>query len=226
MRKVNLKNLRVNGNRVPQGVWDRVAEILLPGREPSEADKRHGKSKSAVLKRIVATDAAMRKQSLKLSAELMSADAKAEAAASGWLPKSAADLPKLPNGEVAPCSEFPNGLHADGRDYVALVAELKAHMSPRAAIMLCGVCGARLHLRQREGLTDGNKPAPKLNRLLVFYTLCEPLRGAKHMSSQPLSHQPEKLGSPYCADPECEYCKELREAEEEIKQATASEKKA
>jgi hypothetical protein len=46
------------------------------------------------------------------------------------------------------------------------------------------------------------------------------------MASQPVLHQPEKLGSPYCADPNCEYCKKLRETEEQIRQAAASEKKA
>jgi hypothetical protein len=44
------------------------------------------------------------------------------------------------------------------------------------------------------------------------------------MASQPVSHQQDKPGSPYCSDPNCEYCKKLRETEEEIKQAAASEK--
>jgi len=41
------------------------------------------------------------------------------------------------------------------------------------------------------------------------------------MSSQPVHHQSAKPGSPYCSDPNCEYCKKLREAQEQIKKANA-----
>jgi hypothetical protein len=43
-----------------------------------------GKSKSAVLKRIVATDKEMRSKAVKIAGELMSKAAKAEATAAGW----------------------------------------------------------------------------------------------------------------------------------------------
>ena len=33
---------------------------------------------------------------------------------------------------------------------------------------------------------------------------------------QPLNHQP--TGSRFCSDPDCEYCKDLREAEEQLRQ--------
>jgi hypothetical protein len=47
------------------------------------------------------------------------------------------------------------------------------------------------------------------------------------MASQPISHpETQKGSSPYCSDPNCEYCKKLREMEEQIKQAFESEKKA
>jgi hypothetical protein len=45
-------------------------------------------------------------------------------------------------------------------------------------------------------------------------------------STAPDSHEPEKLGSLYCADPNCEYCKELHKAEEELRNHTAAEKSA
>jgi hypothetical protein len=38
------------------------------------------------------------------------------------------------------------------------------------------------------------------------------------MASQPVPHHEKELGSPYCADPNCEYCKNLREAQERLKQ--------
>jgi hypothetical protein len=40
------------------------------------------------------------------------------------------------------------------------------------------------------------------------------------MSSQPISQdQPQtKMGSPYCSDPTCKCCKELREAQEKLRQ--------
>jgi len=42
------------------------------------------------------------------------------------------------------------------------------------------------------------------------------------MSTQPKSElhkaQPLPLGSLYCADPECEYCKELRKTQEQLAQ--------
>ncbi len=43
------------------------------------------------------------------------------------------------------------------------------------------------------------------------------------MASRPISHVPPQieLGSPYCSDPNCESCKQLREAQEELKKANA-----
>lgn len=41
------------------------------------------------------------------------------------------------------------------------------------------------------------------------------------MASQPTSQvhkQPAASGSPYCSDPNCEYCKELRLAQEQLQQ--------
>ena len=38
------------------------------------------------------------------------------------------------------------------------------------------------------------------------------------MANQPVPHQPAKSGSPYCSDPNCEYCKKLREMEEQTEQ--------
>jgi hypothetical protein len=47
------------------------------------------------------------------------------------------------------------------------------------------------------------------------------------MASKPVPHQQAELGSPYCSDPNCEYCKNLREVQERVKKASAeSEKKA
>ena len=48
------------------------------------------------------------------------------------------------------------------------------------------------------------------------------------MSASPVSpnHQPEKLGLPYCSDPDCAYCKELRAVEERIKESTAGTRKS
>lgn len=85
MRKVKLFNLRVNGNRIPQDVWNRVAEVLLPGPQPSESDIKHGKSKSAILKRLVATDGDLRSRAKKLSADLMTEDAREDARKAGWM---------------------------------------------------------------------------------------------------------------------------------------------
>lgn len=34
---------------------------------------------------------------------------------------------------------------------------------------------------------------------------------------KPSEEHPTELGSPYCADPNCEYCKALREAQEKLK---------
>jgi hypothetical protein len=45
------------------------------------------------------------------------------------------------------------------------------------------------------------------------------------MASQPVPHQQAKPGSPYCSDPNCEYCKNLREMEERISKANEAEKK-
>jgi len=45
------------------------------------------------------------------------------------------------------------------------------------------------------------------------------------MASQPVPHQTVKSGSPYCSDPNCEYCKNLREAEERLSKAYEVEKK-
>jgi hypothetical protein len=42
------------------------------------------------------------------------------------------------------------------------------------------------------------------------------------MASQPVPQHQKELGSLYCADPNCEYCKKLREAQERIKQAGAA----
>ena len=43
--------------------------------------------------------------------------------------------------------------------------------------------------------------------------------------TSPLSPQmdkrPQLSGSPYCADPECKYCKELRRAQEQLMQGKA-----
>ena len=41
------------------------------------------------------------------------------------------------------------------------------------------------------------------------------------MASQPVPHRPTESGSPYCSDPNCEYCKNLREIEERIKKSGA-----
>jgi len=41
------------------------------------------------------------------------------------------------------------------------------------------------------------------------------------MASQPVPHKQTELGSPYCADPNCEYCKNLREAQERLKKDSA-----
>ena len=41
------------------------------------------------------------------------------------------------------------------------------------------------------------------------------------MASQPVPHRPTQSGSPYCSDPNCEYCKNLRETEERIKKSGA-----
>ena len=44
------------------------------------------------------------------------------------------------------------------------------------------------------------------------------------MASQPVPNHQKELGSPYCADPNCEYCKNLREAQERLKQDRAKNK--
>jgi hypothetical protein len=41
------------------------------------------------------------------------------------------------------------------------------------------------------------------------------------MASQPVPHRPTELGSPYCSDPNCIYCKNLREAQEQLKKSNA-----
>jgi hypothetical protein len=41
------------------------------------------------------------------------------------------------------------------------------------------------------------------------------------MASQPVPHQSEEPGSPYCSDPNCEYCKNLRQAQEQFTKASA-----
>jgi hypothetical protein len=41
------------------------------------------------------------------------------------------------------------------------------------------------------------------------------------MASQPVPQHQKELWSPYCADPNCEYCKNLREMEERIKKSGA-----
>ena len=177
MRKVNLKNLRVNGNRVPQSVWDRVAEIMLPGPEPSEADKKHGKSKSAVLKRIVATDATRRKQALQLCAEFMSADALADAKRAGWIPEAAPKtdgIPRCADGSIDWVARL-EGMADYRLSEAERTALFKAHQDgitdpwekerlmqearkaagivpPPSAIMLCGICSAPATRQLPKGL--------------------------------------------------------------------------
>lgn len=140
-RKVSVKNLRVFGQRIPDAIFRKIAAELLPGPDPTANELKNGApSKAQVLASLCETDKVWRKKTTETAQREMSKEAKAEAAAAGWIAPSAADLPKLPNGEVAPCPQYPNGLHADGRDYIALVAELKAQTAPAPAVMQCGVC--------------------------------------------------------------------------------------
>jgi hypothetical protein len=172
MRKVRLHNLRVNGNRIDQSTWNQVAEILLPGPAPSASDIRHGKSKSAVLKRIVATDKTMRARAIQTAGEIMSRDAKAEATEAGWLPKAevGSDAEVIANwrkfyesqgDEYTRCLADQCGcfladmLH--GRrpfphaDLAATVATLKTD-PPMPPVMLCGVCGGTATRQLPAGL--------------------------------------------------------------------------
>ena len=41
------------------------------------------------------------------------------------------------------------------------------------------------------------------------------------MANQPVPHHPDKSGSPYCSDPNCEYCKNLREVEDRLSKSAA-----
>jgi len=36
------------------------------------------------------------------------------------------------------------------------------------------------------------------------------------MASPPTPREPQKLGSPYCSDPNCQSCKDLREAQKDV----------
>jgi hypothetical protein len=69
---------------------------------------------------------------------------------------------------------------------------------------------------------EGNKRASKLKRVCRGSTLLV-LKGGYKMASQPVADQPEKPGSPYCSDPNCEYCKNLREAEERLSKVHEAE---
>lgn len=51
-------------------------------------------------------------------------------------------------------------------------------------------------------------------------------KGEVQLASQPVSkpHDPsQEAGSPYCSDPNCVYCKELRQAQETLRHKSANQ---
>jgi 3-methyladenine DNA glycosylase AlkC len=50
-----------------------------------------------------------------------------------------------------------------------------------------------------------------------------PSKSVESMSDQTNSENPKiPVGSPYCSDPNCPYCKELQEVTEEVRKSNAS----
>ena len=85
-RKVSVKNLRVFGQRIPDGIFRKIAEELLPGPAPTESELKHGApSKAQVLASVCETDPAWRKKTIKAAQRYMSADAKQAATKAGWI---------------------------------------------------------------------------------------------------------------------------------------------
>ena len=42
------------------------------------------------------------------------------------------------------------------------------------------------------------------------------------MATQPIPQHKQEAGSPYCSDPNCVYCKELRKASEQVRRNSGS----
>lgn len=49
---------------------------------------------------------------------------------------------------------------------------------------------------------------------------------ASVMSTQPVQQHKQETGSPYCSDPDCAYCRELRKVSEQLRRASSSTEKA
>jgi hypothetical protein len=49
---------------------------------------------------------------------------------------------------------------------------------------------------------------------------------ASNMSTQPVQQHKQETGSPYCSDPDCTYCRELRKASEQLRRISPSSEKA
>ena len=88
-RKVTVKNLRVNGNRIPDSIWRKAAAKLLPGPDPTPNELKNGApSKPMVLKGLCEVDSTWRKKAVKAAAEEMAVPIKAAAVKAGWIANS------------------------------------------------------------------------------------------------------------------------------------------
>ena len=91
-RKVSVKNLRVFGQRIPDGVFREIAAELLPGPDPTPNELKNGApSKAQVLASLCETDPTWRKKTTAAAQREMSKDAKKAASKAGWIDPSDSD---------------------------------------------------------------------------------------------------------------------------------------
>ena len=171
-QKVSVKNLRVFGQRIPDGVFRKIADELLPGPDPTANDLKNGApSKAQVLAALCETDPAWRKKTTAAAQREMSKDAKQAASKAGWIAPTESyaetiaywrehyesvekdDIAKYGSSTLTGALHDPNNRSFLG-DMLAgrkpfpfatvaeLVADVKAATAPKPPTMLCGICGA------------------------------------------------------------------------------------